>query len=42
MWSLPARRVDIDVMVETRGSDHTDALIELLRDAGHGVRLRRD
>ncbi len=42
LTELPARRVDIDVMVETRGSDHTDALIELLRDAGHGVRLRRD
>ncbi len=42
LTELPARRVDIDVMVETRGNDHTDALIEQLRAAGHGVKLRRD
>lgn len=42
LTELPARRVDIDVMVETRGNDHTDALIDQLREAGHGVKLRRD
>ena len=40
LTELPARRVDIDVMVETRGAEHTEQLIALLRDAGHGVRLR--
>ncbi|MEO1063448.1 MAG: threonine ammonia-lyase [Actinomycetota bacterium] len=42
LTELPARRVDIDVMVETRGAEHTASLIDLLRGAGHGVRLRSD
>lgn len=40
LTDLPARRVDIDVLVETRGAEHTEALIEALTEAGHGVRLR--
>ncbi len=42
LTELPARRVDFDVMVETRGTEHTELLIEQLREAGHGVKLRRD
>lgn len=42
LTELPARRVDIDVMVETRGNEHTESLIERLREAGHGVKLRSE
>ncbi|MEM9035446.1 MAG: threonine ammonia-lyase [Actinomycetota bacterium] len=40
LTDLPARRVDIDVVIETRGSEHTADLLAALRAAGHGVSLR--
>jgi threonine dehydratase len=39
---LALRRVDIDVLVETRGAHHTSELITLLRDKGLTVSVRSE
>jgi threonine dehydratase len=39
---LPVRRVDIDVLVETRGAGHTDRLLAALTEAGHRVTIRTE
>lgn len=40
LTDLPARRVDIDVVIETRDTEHTADLLAALRSSGHGVSLR--
>ena len=42
LTELPVRRVDIDVLVETRGADHTRRLLEALDERGLKVTLRRE
>jgi threonine dehydratase len=36
---VPAKRADLDVVVETRDRPHIDAVLERLRQAGYAVRL---
>ncbi len=40
LTDVPARRVDLELVVETRDAEHTAALVEALRSAGNGVDVR--
>ncbi len=42
LTELPVRRVDIDVLVETRGAEHTRRLLDVLQERGLTVTLRRE